>query len=51
MADASQGPPDPLDDLRSTLEDIDEVEVHERAGVFDRVHRALVGELNTLEEV
>lgn len=42
---------DVLDDLRTELEGVDETPLQERPEVFDRVHRALVAELNALEEV
>jgi hypothetical protein len=42
---------DRLHPMREELEGIDDVEVHERPELFDRVHRAVVAELNALEEV
>ena len=42
---------DVLDDLRTELEAVEATPPEEHPEVFDRVHRALVAELNALEEV
>lgn len=42
---------DPLHAMRADLERVADVEVHERPELFERIHRALVAELNALEEV
>ncbi|MDX1657944.1 MAG: hypothetical protein R3343_03910 [Nitriliruptorales bacterium] len=40
-----------LDDLRRSLEQLDEIPLDERAELFERCHTALVAELERLEEV
>lgn len=42
---------DPLHAMRADLDRVGDVELHERPEVFERIHRALVAELNALEEV
>lgn len=42
---------DRLDTLREELEGVDDAPLEDHPEVFDRIHRALVAELNALEEV
>lgn len=49
VSPAEDVPMDPLLALRAELEDVDDLQLDERADVFDRTHAAVVRELRALE--
>jgi hypothetical protein len=47
----TDGAGDPLDDLRDEVEAVDELPVHDRVAVFERVNDGIAVELARLDEV